>query len=71
MIACWFICVGRGFCRRIIEKDRASRLPLAGLWDRPVTWELKNIPPLAAVGNIGQWTKVWTSTSRKMIDLNY
>jgi len=48
---------------------RASWLSLAGLWDRPVTWELKNIPPLAAVENIGQWTKVWTSASRKMKNL--
>jgi len=26
----------------------------------------EKIPPLAAVENIGQWTKVWTSISRKM-----
>jgi len=32
----------------------AGRLLLAGLRDCPVTWELKNIPPLAAVENIGQ-----------------
>jgi len=61
-------------CRwRCVEVDfrhsfmiRTSRRPLAGLWDCPVTWELKNIPPLAAVENIGQWAEAWTSTTRKM-----
>jgi len=47
-----------------------SLLPLAELWDYPVTWELKNIPPLAAVENIGQWTKVWTSMMRGVKNLN-
>jgi len=31
-----------------------SRVSLAGLRDCPVTWEMKSIPPLAAVENISQ-----------------
>jgi len=42
-----------------------SRRLLAGLRDCPVTRGLKNTPPLAAVENIGQWTKVWTITTRR------
>jgi len=68
MCACRCNCVGVDNRHRTLTFFWASRRPLAGLWDCPVTWELKNIPPLAAVENIGQWTKVWTSTTRKMRD---
>jgi len=42
-----------------------NRVLLAGLKDRPVTRGMKNTPPLAAVENIGQWTKVWTKVLRR------
>jgi len=41
-----------------------SLKPLAVLKDWSVTWELKNVPPLAAVENIGQLTKVRTRVLR-------
>jgi len=39
-------------------------LSLAVLKDWSVTWELKSVPPLAAVENIGQLTKVRTRVLR-------
>jgi len=54
--------------KRVVYSGRfyeSSRRPVAGLKDRPVTRGMKNTPPLAAVENIGQYTKVWTKVLRR------
>jgi len=40
------------------------------LKDCPATQKVKVFLPSAAVGNIGQWTKVWTSVLRRWFGFN-